>query len=68
MSAAADTVGTGVGGWLGFIGSTLAAIPGQYATGLRRHRGRTIGLTILFLAVITYPVIGHYALANFRSA
>ncbi|HEV8403931.1 MAG TPA: branched-chain amino acid ABC transporter permease [Candidatus Limnocylindrales bacterium] len=65
MSAAADTVGTGVGGWLGYVGGTLAAIPGQYMAALRRHRARTIGLTIVFLAVVLYPVIGHYVLSEF---
>ncbi len=65
MSAAADSVGTGVGGWLGFVGGTLAAMPGQYRAAWRRRRGRTIGLTIVFLAVVLYPVIGHYLLAQF---
>ena len=56
MTAATDApaqeqIGTGIGGWLGFIARTLAAIPGQYRARLRQRRGRTIGLTILFLEI-----------------
>jgi len=70
MTAATDTtsqdpIGTGIAGWLGFVGRTIAAIPGQYRTGLRQHRRRTIGLTILFLAIVLYPAVNHYFLADF---
>jgi branched-chain amino acid transport system permease protein len=70
MTAATDTtthdeIGSGLGGWLGFIGRTFAAMPGQYRAALSRHRGRTIGLTILFIAVVLYPAVGHYILADF---
>src|SRR5436190_8108339 len=71
MTAATDTattpddIGSGIGGWLGFVGRTLAAIPGQYRTGLRQHRGRTIGVTILFLTVVLYPAVNHYFLSDF---
>jgi branched-chain amino acid transport system permease protein len=70
MTAATDTVttdeiGSGIGGWLGFVGRTLAAIPGQYRSALGKHRGRTIGLTILFIAIVLYPAVGHYVLADF---
>jgi branched-chain amino acid transport system permease protein len=70
MTAATDApaqeqIGTGIGGWLGFIGRTLAAIPGQYRARLRQRRGRTIGLTLLFLAVVLYPWFAHYYLADF---
>jgi branched-chain amino acid transport system permease protein len=65
VSGATETIGTGIGGWLGHIGSTFAAMPGQYRTKLRQRRGSTIGLTILFLAVLVYPVFGHYPLAEF---
>ena len=56
MSVATDTathdeIDSGIGGWLGFVGKTFAAMPGQYRTALARHRGRTIGLTILFIAL-----------------
>jgi branched-chain amino acid transport system permease protein len=70
MTAATDApaqeqIGTGIGGWLGFIGRTLAAIPGQYRARLRQRRGRTIGLTLLFLAVVLYPWFAHNYLADF---
>ena len=70
MTAATDTVttpdeiGSGIGGWLSFVGHTLAAMPGQYRAGLRQRRGRTIGLTILFIAIVLYPAVGHYILAT----
>ena len=70
MTAATDTktpdeIGSGIGGWFGFVGRTLAALPGQYRTALRRHRGRTIGLTVLFLAIVLYPALNHYFFADF---
>jgi branched-chain amino acid transport system permease protein len=70
MTAATDTpgqdqIGSGIGGWLGFVGRTLTGIPSQYRTRLRQHRGRTIGLTLLFLAIVLYPWFAHYYLADF---
>jgi branched-chain amino acid transport system permease protein len=70
MTAVTDTathneIGTGIGGWLGFVGRTFAAMPGQYRSALSRHRGRTIGLTILFLAIVLYPWFAHNYLADF---
>jgi branched-chain amino acid transport system permease protein len=64
-ATATETIGSGIGGWLGHIGATLAAIPGQYRASLRQSRGRTIGLTIVFVTVVLYPVLGHYVLADF---
>jgi branched-chain amino acid transport system permease protein len=60
-----DPIGSGIGGWFGFVGRTLAAMPGQYRARLRQHRGRTIGLTILFLAIVLYPWFAHNYLADF---
>ena len=70
MTAATDTattdeIGSGIGGWLGYVGHTLGSMPGQYRVGLRQHRRRTIGLTILFVAIVLYPAVGHYVLADF---
>jgi len=65
MSATTDTVGTGITGWLGYIGGTLAAIASQYRTALRQRRRNTIALTILFIVVVLYPAVGHYVLADF---
>jgi ABC-type branched-subunit amino acid transport system permease subunit len=60
-----DTIGSGIGGWFGFVGRTIAAMPGQYRTRFRQHRGRTIGLTVLFLAIVLYPWFAHNYLADF---
>jgi branched-chain amino acid transport system permease protein len=65
MSGSTQAVGSGIGGWLGYIGSTIAALPGEYRAALRRHRGKTIGLTVLVIFVLLYPLIGHYVLADF---
>jgi branched-chain amino acid transport system permease protein len=65
MSGSTQAVGSGIGGWLGYVGSTLAAMPGEYRAALRQHRRKTIGLTVLFLLVVLYPLIGHYVLADF---
>jgi len=65
MSTATSSIGTGPGAWLGYVGSNAAALPGRYATALRRRPGRTIGLTLVVLAVAVYPVLGHYVLADF---
>jgi len=64
MSASTTTIGSGVGGWFGFLGSTLGSYPGRYRKALKEHRGKSIGLTLLFLAIVTYPVIGHYVISN----
>ncbi|MEA2667848.1 MAG: branched-chain amino acid transport system permease protein, partial [Chloroflexota bacterium] len=65
MSAATRTVGTGVVGWLGFIRSTLAALPAGYRTALRRRRRQTVVITVLVLFGLVYPLIGHYVLEPF---
>jgi len=65
MSSATRTIGSGPGAWLVYVGSTLAAMPGRYVAALREHRVRTLGLTLLFILIALYPVIGHYVLADF---
>ena len=65
MTGATETIGTGLGGWLGHIGAVFAAMPGQYRSRLRQHRGKTIALTILFIGVLVYPWFNHEYLANF---
>jgi branched-chain amino acid transport system permease protein len=65
MSTSSEVIGTGVGAWLGFVGSTLAAVPGQYRAALRSHRRRTLGLTALIVGIFLYPVINHYFLDAF---
>jgi branched-chain amino acid transport system permease protein len=65
MSGTTEIVGSGVGGWVGHVTSTVAAFPGRYLTALRQRRWRTLGLTFLFFAIALYPVIGHYMLIDF---
>jgi branched-chain amino acid transport system permease protein len=65
MSSATGTVGAGLWGWLGYVGSTLGAIPGQYRAALRRRRRRTIGLTLLVVFTFIYPIVGRSLLQPF---
>ena len=65
MSTATRTIGSGPGAWLAYVGATLAALPGQYVAALRQRRVRTLGLTLLFVLIALYPLIGHYVLADF---
>jgi branched-chain amino acid transport system permease protein len=65
MSGATPTVGTGLFGWLGFVGSTLGALPDAYRRALRRRPRRTLVITGLVLFGLVYPLIGHYFLEPF---
>jgi branched-chain amino acid transport system permease protein len=65
MSAATRTVGNGLLGWLGYVGSTLAALPAAYGNALRRRRTRTIVLSVIIVLGFVYPLIGHYVLQPF---
>ena len=65
MSGATETIRPGFTGWLAYLGASAAAWPGRYRGALRRRRRRTIGLTILAIVVVLYPLIGHYVLADF---
>jgi branched-chain amino acid transport system permease protein len=65
MSAATANLGTGIVGWFGYLLRTLGSLPGQYRTALRQHRASTILLTITFVVILFYPIIGHYFLADF---
>jgi branched-chain amino acid transport system permease protein len=65
MSAATRTIGTGLSGWLTFVGSTLAALPGSYRSALRKRPVRTLLITALVLIGLVYPLIGHYILEPF---
>jgi branched-chain amino acid transport system permease protein len=68
MSDATQTIGTGPVAWLGYVGSTIGAIPGQYRDALHRKRARTLGLTLLAIVFFLYPVIGHYVLGPFSQS
>jgi branched-chain amino acid transport system permease protein len=65
MSAEAKRIGGGPIGWLGHMADAAEAIPGNYGRLLRRNRGRTIGLTLLGLFAIFYPIIYQQVLAPF---
>jgi branched-chain amino acid transport system permease protein len=70
MSSTADPVqgkrvGTGLGGWVGHLVDSAAAIPGNYGRILARNRRRTILLTLLAILGILYPIIYVQVLAPF---
>ena len=65
MTTARRTVGTGLSGWLAFVGSTISELPAGYRTALRRRRRRTLIVTFLVLLGLAYPLIGHYILEPF---
>jgi branched-chain amino acid transport system permease protein len=65
MSADTKRVNTGVGGWVGHIADSTAAMPGHYSRLLGAHRGKTIALTVLTILAVTYPVIYQQILAPF---
>jgi branched-chain amino acid transport system permease protein len=47
----------GVIGWLGSLADAAMAAPGAYRQALRRHRNRTIILTVLLIFAVIYPVL-----------
>jgi len=65
MTGATRTIGTGPGAWFGYIGSTLAGLPGTYRTALRANRRRTIAVTVLVVVALAYPYVNHTFLASF---
>jgi branched-chain amino acid transport system permease protein len=65
MTSIPNTIGSGPGAWLGYIGSMLAGLPSGYRTALASRRRRTIGLTVLVVAALVYPYINHVFLAPF---
>jgi branched-chain amino acid transport system permease protein len=58
-------IGTGLWGWLGFVGATLAGLPSAYRARFRRRPVRTLFLTGLAIFTLVYPLIGHYILEPF---
>ena len=65
MSAATRTVGNGLFGWLGYVGSTIAAVPGSYRAAFRRRPIQTLVLSVIVVVGLVYPLIGHYFLQPF---
>ncbi|HET9851521.1 MAG TPA: branched-chain amino acid ABC transporter permease [Candidatus Limnocylindrales bacterium] len=55
----------GFAGWLQHVTQTAARWPAMYRAALARNRRRTIGLTILALVIVLYPLIFRYVLSGF---
>jgi branched-chain amino acid transport system permease protein len=68
MSAATAPIRGGVLGWLGYVGTTLAALPGAYRAALERRRRRTILLTLLIAVGLAYPWVNDTFLQPFSNS
>jgi branched-chain amino acid transport system permease protein len=66
MTGATETIRPGITGWLAYLAASAAAWPGRYRSALRKRRRRTIGLSILFIAIVLYPYIAHNYLGDFN--
>jgi branched-chain amino acid transport system permease protein len=55
----------GVAGWLQHVAQSAARWPAMYREALARNRRRTIGLTILVLLIVLYPLIFRFLLSGF---
>jgi branched-chain amino acid transport system permease protein len=60
-----DPYGHGIVGWLSHVGQVVAGLPATYRRELKLHRRRTITLTVLFVLLVTYPVLNSNFLAGF---
>ena len=57
--------GTGLWGWLGHIGDSIAAIPGNYRAAYRRKPRQTIIVTVVVVLGLIYPILNQNFLAGF---
>jgi branched-chain amino acid transport system permease protein len=57
MTPSVKPVQTGISGWLGFLAEWAMGLPAAYRHALRRHRNRTIFLTVLLVFAFLYPVL-----------
>jgi branched-chain amino acid transport system permease protein len=57
MTTQAKPIQRGIGGWFGSLVDGVMAMPGAYREALRRHRIRTIILTVLLVFAVFYPVL-----------
>jgi len=57
MTPQAKPIQTGIGGWLGSLADAAFSAPGAYRQALRRHRNRTIILTVLIVFGVLYPIL-----------
>jgi branched-chain amino acid transport system permease protein len=57
MTPNVKPVQAGLAGWLGFLADTAMSVPGAYRHALRRHRRRTIFVTVLLVFAVLYPVL-----------
>jgi branched-chain amino acid transport system permease protein len=72
MSDVAESVDTspppiarGLWGWLGHIGDSLTAIPGNYRAAYRRKPRQTIIVTVVVVLGLIYPILNQNFLAGF---
>jgi branched-chain amino acid transport system permease protein len=65
MTGATQGIGSGPGAWFGYVGSTLAGLPGVYKAAFAKRRGRTIALTVVVVGALAYPYVNHVVLAPF---
>ena len=57
--------GSGLSGWAAHVGEVVSGLPAAYRHELGRSRRRTIGLTILALLAVTYPILNRFFLQGF---
>jgi branched-chain amino acid transport system permease protein len=57
MTPPAKPIQPGIAGWLGSLADGALAVPGAYREALRRHRNRTIILTVLVVFAVIYPIL-----------
>ncbi len=58
-------IGTGLGAWLGYIGTTVASLPGTYRSSVKRRPRRMAVITLVVVLALIYPVLNQYFLAGF---
>ena len=65
MTTETEGISGGLGGWIGHLVDSAGAIPGHYGRLFAKNRRKTIGLTVLAILAVTYPVINQTFLAPF---
>ena len=65
MTTETQRISGGLGGWIGHLVDSAGAIPGHYGRLFAKNRRKTIGLTVLAILAVTYPVINQTFLAPF---
>jgi branched-chain amino acid transport system permease protein len=57
MTPGTKPIQPGLGGWLAWLADAAIGVPGAYREALRRHRNRTVILTVLIVFAVIYPVL-----------